>query len=459
MNPTRPAAAPRTRPRLAVRLLALTLSTVAGLGLAELVVGAARGWAFPYLNLYVADDDYGVRLEADASTHVRSREGRITAIRTNALGFRGPDWAPAVSDAPVPGRVLLLGDSQAFGYNVAEDDGMAAHLAAALGPGAEVLDAATPTWGPPEYLRALAELGPVYRPEVVVVVMNLANDWLEANIPNRRRSTAKDGWVAYRRPDEPAPEPNALRTFFLGRSHLVYAVRALIAGASDAPPTDAVTARRLLDNLTTIARPDGAYRSRLGRYATAARERCEALGCRVVIAVLPLDVMVDPREWAKYGDTPTDLSPLAQLGPALVADAHAAGVSAVDLTPALVAASPGAFLPDDYHLAPAGHAAVAAAVASVLAPAPAPAADQIRSLRGASVERLAHPTADLASSARGGNPLREAFQAPLRSLSPAAFGAPAGAGDVSRLRRRGPHAAAPPFAPALARAQPPEVPR
>ncbi|PKN58128.1 MAG: hypothetical protein CVU56_07230 [Deltaproteobacteria bacterium HGW-Deltaproteobacteria-14] len=54
----------------------------------------------------------------------------------------------------------------------------------------------------------------------------------------------------------------------------------------------------------------------------------------------------------------------------------------------------------------------------------------MRSLRAASVERLAHPTAELASSPRGGNPLRETFQAALRSLSPAAFGAPAGAGAV-----------------------------
>jgi|GEM_PF-944146 len=367
------AAAPPRRPRLAVRVLALVLSTVAGLVFAELLVGLANGWAFPYLNLYVADADYGVRLAPDASTHVRSRDGNITAIRTNALGFRGPDWRPALSDAPVPGRVLLLGDSQAFGYNVEEPDGMAARLAATLGGGAEVLDAATPTWGPPEYLRALDEYGPVYRPETVVLLMNVANDWFETRIPNRRRTTAEDGWVTYKKPGEPAPESTALSTFFMGRSHLVYAVRALIAGTSGTPPTHAVTADRLLDNLAGLAKRDGRFGSRLGRHVESARRICAELRCRVVLAVLPLDVMVHDGEWAKYGATPADLSPLTPLVDALMADADKVGVSAVDLTHPLRAASPGAFLADDYHLSPAGHAVVATALAEAMAsPAPAP---------------------------------------------------------------------------------------
>ncbi len=119
----------------------LTLAFV--LAGAELVVGVPRGWSFPYVNLYEADSDYGVRLEADAHTSLRSRQGRVTDIDTNALGFRGGAWTPAglEADAPVPGRVLQLGDSQAFGNGV--DHPLGTRLAAHLD--AEVLNTATPT--------------------------------------------------------------------------------------------------------------------------------------------------------------------------------------------------------------------------------------------------------------------------------------------------------------------------
>ena len=43
----------------------------------------------------------------------------------------------------------------------------------------------------------------------------------------------------------------------------------------------------------------------------------------------------------------------------LVLDLRAHQVAWVDLLPALQAASPGAFLADDYHLSPSGHAVVA----------------------------------------------------------------------------------------------------
>ncbi|MCA9515963.1 MAG: hypothetical protein KC635_13550, partial [Myxococcales bacterium] len=370
---------PTRRDRLArvgVRVVAVLLSTIVGLGLAELLVGAVRGWAFPYLNIFVADPDYGVRLEPNAVTAVRSREGRVTDIRTNARGFRGDDWSPALTGAPVPGRVLLLGDSQVFAYGVEEEDGVAARLEAALGAGAEVLDAATPTWGPPEYARVAAELAPVYRPEVVVFVANVANDWLEAHIPNVRRTTARDGWASYRRPDVPVEPDSAVHRWLFGRSHLVYAVRALLSGVSGDPPAGAVSARRLLSNLTNMTKRDGAYRTRLTRHVAAVRDACASLGCRVVVAVLPLDLQVDAGEWAKYRDTPEDLGALDVLARDLLADAADLGVPGVDLRPVLVRASPGAFLPDDYHLAPRGHAAVAAALATLVAApaagAPAP---------------------------------------------------------------------------------------
>ncbi|HET9624763.1 MAG TPA: hypothetical protein VFP84_25525, partial [Kofleriaceae bacterium] len=57
----------------------------------------------------------------------------------------------------------------------------------------------------------------------------------------------------------------------------------------------------------------------------------------------------------------------------LVGLCHALGVSALDATPVLAAAEPGAFLDKDIHMTPKGHAAVGAALAQVVnAPPPPP---------------------------------------------------------------------------------------
>ena len=105
------------------RKLGLTLgSLILSLGAAELLASTVHRGAFPYLNLFQADPQYGVRLIPNATTRVRSREGRITEIATNSLGFRGPQWTQG--SAPV----LLLGDSQMFGYGVPHADGTGPQL-------------------------------------------------------------------------------------------------------------------------------------------------------------------------------------------------------------------------------------------------------------------------------------------------------------------------------------------
>jgi hypothetical protein len=98
-----------------------------------------------------------------------------------------------------------------------------------------------------------------------------------------------------------------------------------------------------------------------GSVRTCARHRCELL-----VAVLPVDVQVSGREWVKYRERPIDLRATEILITDVIADARSLGVRAIDLMPALRAASPGAFLSDDPHLSPRGHAAVATAIAGEL---------------------------------------------------------------------------------------------
>lgn len=343
------------RARAALAAGSLVLALGAAEGLARLV---HRG-AHAHLDLYRADARYGVTLEPGGRARLRSRTGRVTEVAINRQGFRGGEWPGEARDV-VPGRTLVLGDSQAFGYGVDWKDTFSARL-----PG-EVLNAAVPSWGPLEYLRALEALAPRYLPSRVVLVANAANDWFEAAVPNTRRTSAEDGWAVRARPDRPRPRAFPGRELLLGRSHLALAVRRLfLRGDSDGEPAPADAARTLLRDVAKLRRA-GAHRSRLTPLVAAADRVCHAHGCRLVVAALPLDVQVDPAEWRKYRSAPADLSPTLVLLEDLVADARALGVDAIDLTGALRAASPGAFLPDDYHLSPRGHAAVAHALAPLV---------------------------------------------------------------------------------------------
>ena len=87
----------------------------------------------------------------------------------------------------------------------------------------------------------------------------------------------------------------------------------------------------------------------------------------VVAAALPLDLQVSPMEWLKVHATPRDLRATERLARDFVADSRELGVPAVDLLAPLRAATPGAFLSDDYHLSPRGHRVVARSLAALIA--------------------------------------------------------------------------------------------
>lgn len=355
-------------------------SALAGLLLAELGASARHGHAYPFLNVFVKDARFGVLLEPGAETRTRSREGHVTRVAINGAGFRGPSWRAAPSDAPVAGRVMIVGDSQMFGYGVEQHESVAAVLpAASHGQIAEALAAAVPSWGPVEYVRAVETLGPTYRPSHVVFVANAANDWMEVGVANARRSTARDGWLVQGADASTAPPawfPG--RGFLMARSHLVLGVRQIAAHVRTGALPAADAATRLQREIA--AHPSGAppHRSRLTPALLAADRACKQIGCRLVAAALPLDVQVHPGEWAKYRGAPRSLDATRVLLDDLVADARDAGIPAVNLIDALAASSPGAFLPDDYHLSPKGHRVIAEAIAPLLSEPPALAAKEPR---------------------------------------------------------------------------------
>lgn len=350
------------------RLLRNAVVAVASLGLglvmAEGLARMAHRGAFPYLNVFVPDPVMGVRLQPGAHARLRTRLGHLSAVEINPQGFRGPDFTTMGR----AGRVLLLGDSQVFGYHVAQDQAMAAQLSRVSAGRLGGMAAAVPTWGPHESVQAARELVPQFRPAAVVFFANVANDWLEAPVRNIKRTTAQHGWPTVVAHAAHAQQASGLTDWLLGQSHLVYTVKMLTQARRvlGAPP--AVAAQRMMRSLSNLERAVPPWRSRLSPHLDQVKALCAEQGCAVLAAILPMDVQVHAGEWRKYRTRPQDLSPLNRLTQAFGADANAMGVEVVDLTAALTAASPGAWLEDDDHLSAAGHTAVATALASRLNP-------------------------------------------------------------------------------------------
>lgn len=355
-DPTRPPG--RRRLSRAGRITLIAASAGFAVLVSEGLCRWAHGNAFPYLNIFEPDARYGVVLEPNTETRVRTRRGRVSTVRTNELGFRGsPTLRPR-------GGVLLLGDSQVLGFGVEVSETVAGRLRAM---GHATVAAGVPSWGPPELALAAEEWVPRLGPEVVVFFANLANDWPEAQVANVHRHTARDGWLVRQTAKEAdtgaVPLPG--RRWLLGRSQLVFTVRALAALSGSAwgraPSLGAPAAEQMLGLVHELAAPTRGDRSRITSLVRRTVEACRD-HCRVIVAILPMDVQVDDREWAKYGRPARDLSRLAPLSDGLRQDLSLMNVAVIDLLPVLRAASPGAFLDDDPHLSPRGHRAIAEAL-------------------------------------------------------------------------------------------------
>jgi hypothetical protein len=500
-----------TRSRFLGAALRVLAGLAVGAALSEVAFCARDHGAFPHLNLYAPDPVLGVRLLPGASMQLAFGGNPVTSVRINREGFRGADFPPPGGD-----EVLVVGDSQVFGLGVEEGEAFCARLGPLL-PGAHVVDAGVPTYGPPEYDRVLADLLEKRKPKRVVYVVNLANDLFEAERPNPLRHAVWDGWAVRREtaPAQVASFPG--RDLLFRKSHAVFALRRwwyrrsgpteafsvpsegtfrdiglaaaraaeehlrarddtrrlvqlqdakvsvantelaeardrfleLIAlqrmgteadtpgsiwggrwdpvRASFAQPGDIVgsddygeytgpmfaTAELILEGAKARRRVEQRLRDRAREKAeeakkidpvlsavTKALERtdairaeavprirawsplapglrrvkalCDAAGARLFVVALPLDVQVSKDEWAKHDTAPQDLEPARILVDDLVDAAEDAGATAIDLTDALRAAEPGAFLQRDIHLSPKGHEAVARALAAALSAPPPP---------------------------------------------------------------------------------------
>jgi hypothetical protein len=175
-QPTGAARAPASRltalrPRLLLVLASVAL-TIGALVAAELLarlaepdyIAGARG-------PHVFSDTYGWESRRGASLTLEGEP-----VTFNERGHRGRALRPERSWRP---RVVVLGDSIAFGLGVSDDETFASRLAG-RGNGIEVANLAVQGYGPDQELLVLEREALPLRPDVVVLAFCMANDLAEA---------------------------------------------------------------------------------------------------------------------------------------------------------------------------------------------------------------------------------------------------------------------------------------
>ena len=148
-------------------LASLALSLVLAEGVARLLVPPAIPSAVeaifqatdaPGVNYVLVPNHDGTAFNAD--------------LRTNSLGFRGPEWSR--EKAPGTFRIALLGDSHAFGFGVAFERTMgellSRSLARTLDRPVEVMNFAVTGYNSFQELGVLEHFALGFRPDLVVIV-------------------------------------------------------------------------------------------------------------------------------------------------------------------------------------------------------------------------------------------------------------------------------------------------
>jgi lysophospholipase L1-like esterase len=158
--------------RTGVALLAAVAFVAAGLELG--VKLHYFGWHASPKELLIPSDDAVLiyrldpGLEADYTYLNPYQRDWPWSVSIGEHGFRGPPFAASESRP----RIVILGDSYAFGYGVDDDDTFSHLLAARLGGDATVLNAAVPGYNLVQQTRLLERNLDAWRPAVVVLAMH-----------------------------------------------------------------------------------------------------------------------------------------------------------------------------------------------------------------------------------------------------------------------------------------------
>ena len=357
-----------------LRLIALGGSFAVALLLAEFLVAwiAPRAVLLVEPGLYLDDPPRGYRLNPGFSGTITNRVEYRTAVKVNAAGLRGPEIAAREATRP---RLLVIGDSYAFGVGAEEGETLPMRLAARLaeaGAPAEVLNGGVPGYSVPDDASWFETWGKPLAPDLVVLVAFAGNDLQDA-MPGQR-ATVVDGQLVV-----PGGKVGGLGAWLFRHSHLYVMAKTSPLGAAGrrllgkpAPHESAQVAAEL----SLYARAGGSEIERVGGAATdAAVDRlvAELPPGRLVALILPSDLSVHPEAFAR-ALAANGLDPAGYDAGRLSAWFHALferkGIPALDLTARLAAGEANGerlYYPLDRHLTPAGYDMAARELAPVVA--------------------------------------------------------------------------------------------
>jgi hypothetical protein len=151
------------------------LVVLAMLGAETLMRWSAPGYLVQTRGLHVFSDTYGWVPRSGTSVVIDGRR-----VSLNSSGYRGRELAASKPLGRT--RVVVLGDSIAFGLDVSDEQTFT-HLLDARDNGIEAANLAVQGYGPDQELIALVNRGLRLNPDVVVLAFCLANDLAEAVLP------------------------------------------------------------------------------------------------------------------------------------------------------------------------------------------------------------------------------------------------------------------------------------
>lgn len=174
--------------------------------------------------LYVNDPDLGYILSKNFYARHQHPDYDVI-IDTNSDGFRGGE---ITAKRPDTFRILVLGDSIAWGYGVGFEDSFPRQLEEMLNENLdanfEVINAAVPGYGTDQELDLLKKLGLDYQLDLIIVGLFVENDVYDNLVEGAKHRTVRGGYLIdqYRYERNVKENPLVIVTAFLSKNSHFY---------------------------------------------------------------------------------------------------------------------------------------------------------------------------------------------------------------------------------------------
>jgi len=316
-------------------------------------------------DLFLRDETLGWRLNPGFMVEHRLYGGQCTIIRTNSRGFRDKEHESLPAQG-IP-RVLVIGDSFAFGYGVNNGEIFTAHLQALL-PKTEIINMSVTAYNIWQEHLLLKEEGLALKPDLVLVAF-CQNDVMKPGVPvlDFGRSST-----------DTSPE-KTWKNYLAENSYFADFIRNAIAG--NKPLTHLLIRLGIKDSLSGFESLDTNLRTALIDYPPALtryweesmaelvsiHETCLAASAGLLVAAIPPRQFVDHNafiETLNYVDYESSDFDLDKPVKALEAFLKQAGIDFVNPCPVFKRSAVPLYVEYDMHFNPEGHKLFAEAIAA-----------------------------------------------------------------------------------------------